>query len=38
MMGGYAGLTLAAVIQLTHSALGCPWCERAKLDLSPLMY
>ncbi len=34
----YAGLAVATVIQLTHSALRCPARDPAKLDLSPLMY
>jgi hypothetical protein len=37
MMGDYAGLAIATVIQLTHSALRRPARERAKLDLSPPM-
>jgi hypothetical protein len=38
MMEGYAGLAIANVIQLTHSALRRPARDRAKLDLGPRMY
>jgi hypothetical protein len=37
-MEGYAGLAIATVIQLTHSALRRAASDRAKLDLNPLMY
>jgi hypothetical protein len=38
MMGDYAGLAIATVIQLTPSALRSAARDRAKLDLSLLMY